>query len=152
MKVSTKGRYALRLMVDLGTHSDGGKYVSLKDIAARQNISIKYLEQIVTPLHRAGLVRSVRGAQGGYRLSRDPERYTAGEILRAIEGSFAPIACLETEVNECERYPYCPTVGFWEGMYKVITDYVDSVTLQQLIDEQVANELNITEQDACAEM
>ncbi len=140
MKVSTKGRYALRLMVDLGVHGEEGKYVSLKDIAARQNISIKYLEQIVTPLHRAGLVRSTRGAQGGYRLSRDPERYTAGEILGAIEGSFAPIACLETDVNECERYEHCPTVGFWEGMYKVIQDYVDSVTLKQLIDEQLQNE------------
>ncbi len=135
MKVSTKGRYALRLMVDLGEYSVDGKYVSLKDISSRQNISIKYLEQIVTPLHRAGLVRSVRGAQGGYRLSRDPERYTAGEILRAIEGSFAPIACLETEVNECERYSRCPTVGFWEGMYRVISDYIDSVSLKQLIDE-----------------
>ena len=140
MKVSTKGRYALRLMVDLGIHAEGDKYVSLKDISARQNISIKYLEQIVTPLHRAGLVRSTRGAQGGYRLSRTPERYTAGEILRAIEGSFAPIACLETEVNECERYSHCPTVGFWEGMYKVIEEYVDSVTLKQLIDEHLASQ------------
>lgn len=137
MKVSTKGRYALRLMVDLGINSADDKYVSLKDISARQNISIKYLEQIVTPLHRAGLVRSIRGAQGGYRLSRKPEKYTAGEILRAIEGSFAPIACLETEVNECERYKECATVGFWEGMYKVISDYVDSVTLKQLIDDHL---------------
>ena len=137
MKVSTNGRYALRLMVDLGINGGEDKYISLKDISARQNISIKYLEQIVTPLHRAGLVRSIRGAQGGYRLSRSPEKYTAGEILRAIEGSFAPIACLETEVNECERYKECATVGFWEGMYKVISDYVDSVTLKQLIDEHV---------------
>ena len=104
MKVSTKGRYALRLMVDLGVNGGEDKYISLKDISARQNISIKYLEQIVTPLHRAGLVRSVRGAQGGYRLSRKADKYTAGEILRAIEGSFAPIACLETPENECERY------------------------------------------------
>ncbi|MCD8151514.1 MAG: Rrf2 family transcriptional regulator [Clostridiales bacterium] len=139
MKVSTKGRYALRLMVDLGVHGGEENYISLKDISSRQNISIKYLEQIVTPLHRAGLVRSVRGAQGGYRLSRAPEKYTAGEILRAIEGSFAPIACLEPEVNECERYKYCPTVGFWEGMYKVISDYMDSVTLKQLIDEHLAS-------------
>lgn len=146
MKVSTKGRYALRLMVDLGIHSEDGKYVSLKDILARQHISIKYLEQIVTPLHRAGLVRSVRGAQGGYRLSRDPGKYTAGEILRAIEGSFAPIACLESEVNECEMYSRCPTVGFREGMYQVISDYVDSVTLKQLIDEHVASM-----QDGCVE-
>ncbi len=146
MKISTKGRYALRLMVDLGVHSDGENYVSLKDISARQNISIKYLEQIVTPLHRAGLVRSVRGAQGGYRLSRDPERYTAGDILCAIEGSFAPISCLETDVNECSRYECCPTVGFWEGMYKVISDYMESVTLKQLIDEQKQSE-----QEGCVE-
>lgn len=138
MKVSTKGRYALRLMVDLGINSADGTYVSLKDVAARQGISAKYLEQIVTPLHRAGLVRSVRGAQGGYRLSRNPENYTAGEILRAIEGSFAPIACLEQGTNPCDRYGECPTVGFWEGMYKVISDYMDSVSLQQLIDEQIA--------------
>ena len=135
MKVSTKGRYALRLMIDLGVHSKDG-YISLKDISARQDISAKYLEQIVTPLLRAGLVRSIRGAQGGYRLSRTPDKYTAGEILRAIEGSFAPIACLESDVNYCERYEECPTVGFWEGMYKVINDYVDSVSLEQLIEEQ----------------
>ena len=133
--ISTKGRYALRLMVDLGVNSPNGEYISLKDISERQGVSIKYLEQIVTPLNRAGLVRSVRGAQGGYRLSRDPEKYTAGEILTAIEGSFAPIACLETEVNECERYCNCPTVGFWEGMYKVIMEYVNGVTLKDLIDE-----------------
>ncbi|BAK47387.1 MAG: Rrf2 family transcriptional regulator [Lachnospiraceae bacterium] len=140
MKVSTKGRYALRLMIDLGTYGSSDTYISLKDVAKRQHISAKYLEQIVTPLHRAGLVRSVRGAQGGYRLSRSPEKYTAGEILRSIEGSFAPIACLEDDVNECENYHDCPTVGFWEGMYKVISDYVDSVTLQQLIDESETKE------------
>lgn len=145
MKVSTKGRYALRLMVDLGIHSADNTYISLKDIAERQRISAKYLEQIVTPLHRAGLVRSVRGAQGGYRLSRKPENYTAGEILRAIEGSFAPIACLEQETNQCERYGECPTVGFWEGMYKVISDYMDSVSLQQLIEEQLAGNMSVCE-------
>ena len=131
MKVSTKGRYALRLMVDLGVNGGEDKYISLKDISARQNI---------TPLHRAGLVRSVRGAQGGYRLSRKADKYTAGEILRAIEGSFAPIACLETPENECERYHDCATVGFWEGMYKVISDYVDSVSLKQLIDEHMSRQ------------
>lgn len=139
MKVSTKGRYALRLMIDLGIHGSEEKYISLKDISARQNISVKYLEQIVTPLQRSGLLRSVRGAQGGYRLAKKTERYTAGEILRAIEGSFAPIACLEDEENECERYHQCATVGFWEGMYKVISDYVDSVTLDQLIKDHLKN-------------
>ena len=133
MKVSTKGRYALRLMVDLGLQEEDG-YISLKDISRRQNISIKYLEQIVTPLNRAGLVRSARGAQGGYRLAKAPGEYTAGQILRTIEGSMAPIACLECEVNECEHYDKCATIEFWEGMNKVISDYVDSVTLEHLID------------------
>ena len=133
MKVSTKGRYALRLMVDLGLQEEDG-YISLKDISRRQNISIKYLEQIVTPLNRAGLVRSARGAQGGYRLAKAPGEYTAGQILLTIEGSMAPIACLECEVNECEHYDKCATIEFWEGMNKVISDYVDSVTLEHLID------------------
>ena len=133
MKISTKGRYALRLMVDLGLQEEDG-YISLKDISRRQNISIKYLEQIVTPLNRAGLVRSARGAQGGYRLAKAPGEYTAGQILRTIEGSMAPIACLECEVNECEHYDKCATIEFWEGMNKVISDYVDSVTLEHLID------------------
>ena len=133
MKVSTKGRYALRLMVDLGLQEEDG-YISLKDISRRQNISIKYLEQIVTPLNRAGLVRSARGALGGYRLAKAPGEYTAGQILRTIEGSMAPIACLECEVNECEHYDKCATIEFWEGMNKVISDYVDSVTLEHLID------------------
>ena len=133
MKVSTKGRYALRLMVDLGLQEEDG-YISLKDISRRQNISIKYLEQIVTPLNRAGLVRSARGAQGGYRLAKAPGEYTAGQILRTNEGSMAPIACLECEVNECEHYDKCATIEFWEGMNKVISDYVDSVTLEHLID------------------
>ncbi|MEI3280396.1 MAG: Rrf2 family transcriptional regulator [Eubacterium ramulus] len=93
--------------------------MSLKDISGCQNISIKYLEQIVTPLHRAGLVRSVRGAQGGYRLSRKADKYTAGEILRAIEGSFALIACLETPENECERYHDGAMVGFWKVCIKL---------------------------------
>ena len=125
-------------MVDLGIYGGKDNYVSLKDASERQGISIKYLEQIVTPLHRAGLVRSIRGAQGGYRLSRSPEKYTAGEILRALEGSFAPIACLEAGADECERHDVCPTVGFWEGLYKVITEYIDSVTLDQLIEEQLS--------------
>ncbi|MCU6761796.1 Cysteine metabolism repressor [uncultured Roseburia sp.] len=137
MKVSTKGRYALRLMVDLGMHGQEN-FVSLKDISGRQNISIKYLEQIVTPLNRAGLVRSARGAQGGYRLAKAAKDYTAGQILRAIEGSMAPIACLEYDTNECAHYDQCATIEFWEGMDKVITDYVNSVTLKQLIDSYIA--------------
>ena len=136
MKVSTKGRNALRLMIDLGLNGSDGSYISLKDVSNRQNISVKYLEQIVTPLSRAGMVRSARGAQGGYRLSKDPKDYTAGDILRALEGSLAPISCLEFMPNECEQHDMCATIEFWEGMNKVITDYVDSVTLEQLIEQQ----------------
>lgn len=132
MKISTKGRYALRLMVDLARH-DGPDFISLKDVSSRQSISIKYLEQIVTPLCHAGLLKSSRGAQGGYRLSRPPEDYTAGEILRATEGNLAPIACLEDEVNECPRYSRCDTICFWEGLARTVNSYVDSITLKDLL-------------------
>lgn len=135
MMVSTKGRYALRLMVDLALH-DNGKFIALKDVSARQKISIKYLEQIVTPLNRAGLLKSGRGAQGGYRLTKSTTDYTVGEILRAIEGSFAPISCLEDEENQCENYDTCATIEFWEGLYKVVNEYLDGTTLYDLVEIQ----------------
>ena len=103
MKISTKGRYALRMMVDLAEHNNG-EWISLKEISERQNISIKYLEQIVSSLMRSGLLLSSRGPQGGYMLARKPEEYTVGEILREIEGSLVPVACMETVPNQCERY------------------------------------------------
>ena len=131
MKFSTRGRYALRLMVDLA-QQDPGDNITLRDISVRQGISVKYLEQIVTPLSRAGLLKSIRGAQGGYRLARPAESYTAGEILRAIEGSLAPVACLDDAVNQCPRCDSCATVAFWEGLSRVIGEYVDSVRLDQL--------------------
>ena len=102
MKISTKGRYALRLMLDLAMR-DTGEYISLRDVSSRQEISAKYLEQIVTQLGRAGFVKSTRGPQGGYKLAKDPSEYTVGSILRLIEGSLAPVACLEGENNECPR-------------------------------------------------
>ena len=131
MKFSTKGRYALRLMAELATRPEG-ENISLKDISLAQGISLKYLEQIVTPLSRAGLVKSGRGSQGGYRLARKPEEYTAGEILRAVEGELTPIHCLEDEENLCPHFDSCTTVRFWDGMNKAIRDYVDSVTLADL--------------------
>ena len=139
MKISTKGRYALRIMIDLAENANG-EYIRLKDISARQGITLKYMEQIMPMLTKAGYVRSYRGNNGGYMLAKEPEEYTAGDIIRTTEGSLAPIACLETPENECERYHDCATVGFWEGMYKVISDYVDSVTLKQLIDEHLARQ------------
>jgi Rrf2 family protein len=131
MKISTKGRYALRFMVDLAQNSTGG-CVSLKDISKRQGISIKYLEQIVTVLVKEGLIRSVRGNRGGYMLVKSPSYYTAGEILRALEGNLAPVACLESETNPCPNKNNCPTIRFWEGLYKAVNKYVDSYTLDDL--------------------
>ena len=132
MKISTKGRYALRMMIDIAEHSDVER-IPIKEISERQGISVKYLEQIVTNLTRAGLLRSGRGSGGGYSLTKAPDQYTVGDILRAIEGKLAPVACLEDEVNQCERRSGCKTLGFWQGLYKVIDDYVDSTTLQDFI-------------------
>lgn len=130
MKISSRGRYALRLMVDIANRP-ADEWVNLRDVASRQEISVKYLEQIVTPLSRAGLLLSSRGPQGGYRLSRPAKGYTAGDILRAIEGSLAPVACLEGE-NRCGRRSFCPTLNFWEGLGRLVNEYVDSVTLEEL--------------------
>lgn len=135
MKISTKGRYALRMLLDLAEHSAEGS-VSLKDIAERQNISKKYLEQIVPTLNRAKILRTSRGFQGGYRLAKSPENYTVGEILRLTEGSLAPVACLETDPIECERCGSCMTVSMWQGLYKVINEYLDGITLQDLLDKK----------------
>ncbi len=137
MKISTKGRYALRLMIDLAQHDAGG-YIPLRDISRRAEISSKYLEQIVVQLSRAGFVTSTRGAQGGYQLARHPSEYTVGDILRITEGSLAPVACLEHEPIDCARANECITLDFWRGLYDVINQYVDSVTL----DELVSNEKN----------
>ncbi len=132
MKISTKGRYALRLMIDLAEH-DQGEFIPLKEIAARQEVSIKYMEQIVNQLSRAGLLRSVRGAQGGYRLTRLPEEYTAGEILRVTEGGLAPIACLDVAAEACPRNQECSTLDFWVGLAEVVNQYVDGTTLADLV-------------------
>lgn len=132
MKISTKGRYALRLMIDLAQHDAAG-YIPLRDISKRQEISAKYLEQIVVQLSRAGFVTSTRGAQGGYQLARHPSEYTVGEILRITEGSLAPVACLENDPVECARAEDCMTLDFWRGLYDAVNRYVDSVTLEDLV-------------------
>ena len=137
MKVSTKGRYALRIMLDLAMHNSG-ELVPLKDIARRQGITLKYMEQIISPLSKAGFVQSLRGSSGGYRLARNPSDYTVGSILRVLEGPLAPTAWLETDINECPRAESCPTISFWNGLNKVINDYVDSVTLEDLVNEETA--------------
>lgn len=134
MKISTKGRYALRVMLDLAINNTG-EYIPLKDISERQNITVKYMEQIISLLKKSGFLKSTRGNGGGYQLSKAPEDYTVGDILRAAEGSLAPVACLEDEENQCERSSICATLKFWTGLDKVINDYVDSVTLQDLLEE-----------------
>ncbi|MHC1694716.1 MAG: Rrf2 family transcriptional regulator [Eubacteriales bacterium] len=137
MKISTKGRYALRMMIDIA-RQEGGEWISIKDISERQGISVKYLEQIVTQLTKSGMLLSSRGSQGGYMLSRTPDKYTIGEILRAMEGNLAPVACLENNDNLCERKDICPTLDFWSGLYKTINNYVDSYTLKDLMDKDAA--------------
>ena len=132
MKISTKGRYALRLMTDIAIYGGEG-YVSLKDVAARQGISVKYLEQIVGSLSKAGLLRSSRGSQGGYQLTRAPEAYSLGSILRLTEGDLAPVACLEGPENHCERCDACATLDFWTGLYAAVNAYVDQYTLADLV-------------------
>ena len=134
MKISTKGRYALRLMVDLAL-SGQGQPISLKDVAQRQQLSDKYLEQIVTPLSRAGLVRSVRGAGGGYLLTRRPEEYTVGEILRPLEGDLAPVECA-TDAQFCERPGQCVTVELWQQIHRAVSEVVDRTTLADLVARQ----------------
>ena len=135
MKISTKGRYALRLMVDIAQHVDSGP-VSLRDAARRQQLSDKYLEQIVTPLARAGLVRSVRGAGGGYLLTRKPEEYTVGDILRPLEGDLAPVECA-TDGVWCARSGDCLTVGLWQEIHRAVSAVVDGTTLADLLARQV---------------
>jgi Rrf2 family protein len=139
MKISTKGRYALRLMIDLATNNTGVP-ISLKDVAKRQGISDKYLEQITAVLNKAGYVKSVRGAQGGYLLRRDPKEYTVGMILRLTEGSLAPVTCVEDEDYVCDRADGCVTVIVWKKINDAINEVVDGITLQDLLDWQ--NEQN----------
>ena len=133
MKVSTKGRYSLRLLLDLAEHADKG-FIPLKDIAKRQEISKKYLEQIVALLNVSGMLRTNRGYQGGYKLSKPAREYTVGQILRVTEGGIWPVACLENDPNKCPRSINCKTLPVWEGLYEAICEYLDGITLQDLLD------------------
>jgi len=135
MKISTKGRYALRMLLDLAEHQDDG-YISLKDIAERQDISKKYLEQIVPLLNRSEYLLANRGFQGGYRLARTPEKYTVGELLRLTEGGLSPVPCLEQHPNQCTHNADCSTLPVWQGLDRVITEYLDGITLQDILNQQ----------------
>lgn len=135
MMISTKGRYALRMLIDLAEHQGEG-FIALKDIAARQEISKKYLEQIVPVLNRSDILQANRGFQGGYRLAKSPDKYTIGDILRLTEGSLAPVSCLDHDPVGCERADNCYTLPIWQGLYKTITEYLDNITLQDVLDQQ----------------
>ena len=137
MLVSTRGRYALRVMVDLAQHQSQGP-IPMKDVAQRQQISLKYLEKILPVLSKNGYIVGTHGKGGGDQLTRAPEEYRVGDILRLTEGDLAPVACLEAEENTCERQGICPTLGFWTGLYAAINDYVDRFTLADLVREELA--------------
>ena len=141
MKISTKGRYAMRMMLDLAEHQNCG-FIALKDIAERQNISKKYLEQIIPILNRSGIPKTNRGSQGGYQLAKTPDKYTVGEILRLTEGSLSPIACVEENPAECERSGDCAMLPIWQGLYQVINEYLDSITLQNIMDQHRERYMN----------
>lgn len=132
MKISTRGRYALRFMIDLAQH-DSTEYISLKDISERQGVSVKYLEQITSLLSKFGLLQSVRGPQGGYKLAKSTDKYTVGEILRVTEGNLVPVACLENTPNQCPRAKNCDTLAFWSEFNNLVNNFLDSKTLDDLV-------------------
>ena len=133
MKISTKGRYGLRLMLDLAVHCNGG-LVPLRDISARQEISEKYLEQIMMLLNRAGLVRSVRGSQGGYTLARPAEQITVGDVLRTMEGSLAPVDCVVDGGAGCDMAETCVTMEVWAKLKAAVDGVVNSITLADMVE------------------
>ena len=132
MKISTKGRYSLRMLLDLAEHKNEG-FVSLKDISERQGISKKYLEQLVTLLNRPDILRTNRGNKGGYMLAKEPYQFTVGQILRITEGGLAPVSCMEDGQNRCERSAFCKTLPIWQELEKVINNYLDSITLDDVL-------------------
>ncbi|MBQ9948246.1 MAG: RrF2 family transcriptional regulator [Oscillospiraceae bacterium] len=131
MMISTRGRYALRVMIDLAEHATEG-YIPMKEVAQRQEISLKYLERILPVLVKNGLVEGVQGKGGGYRLCRSPEECTVGEILRLTEGDLAPVACLECQAEPCEKRDSCKTLSMWSEFHRLTNEYFDSVTLADL--------------------
>lgn len=133
MKISTRGRYAIRVMLDLA-ENDTGEYIPLVDIAKRQDISEKYLEAIVSMLVKSELLTALRGKGGGYRLIKSPEEYSVASILKVTEGPFAPVACLEHKPNRCDKASHCKTLKMWEGLQKLIEDYFENITIQDLLD------------------
>ena len=136
MMISTRGRYALRVMLDLAENSDGG-FIAMKEVAARQQVSLKYLERILPLLVEAKLVEGVRGKGGGYRLTREPDEYTVGEILRATEGDLAPVACLRKDAKPCPRAKKCKTLVMWKELDTLVANFVDGKTLADLLGKEI---------------
>lgn len=132
MMVSTKGRYALRVMIDLAEHQSES-YIPMKDVANRQHVSLKYMEKIMPVLSKNNLVEGVHGKGGGYRLTRTPNAYTVGEILRLTEGDMAPVACLECNAIPCDKTADCRTLPMWTDFYKLINEYFDGITIADLM-------------------
>lgn len=140
--VSTKGRYALRVLADMAEHQSDG-YLPLKEIAQRQDISEKYLESIVKLLVKGGVLKGLRGKGGGYRLNKSPDQYTVGEILRMTEGTLAPVACLEAGAEPCGRVSGCPTLRMWQGLDRVINEYLDSCTIADLVQTEQSGDFYV---------
>ena len=132
MLISTKGRYAIRVLLDLAEHNSEG-YIPMKIVADRQGVSLKYIERIMPALSKNKLVEGIHGKGGGYRLSRDAEEYTVGEILRLMEGNLAPVSCLECNANECSRAEYCKTLPMWKEFFDITNDYFDGITIADLM-------------------
>lgn len=132
MMISTRGRYSLRVLIDLAEHFGEG-FIPMKEIAERQGISLKYLERFIPLLSKSGFIEGVQGKGGGYRLTRKPEEYTVGEILRVVEGNFAPVSCLECGALPCEREAQCRTISMWKELQTLINSYFDGITLKDLM-------------------
>lgn len=139
MMISTKGRYALRVLIDLAEHNDGG-YIPMKDVAQRQELSLKYLERILPVLTKNKLVTGIHGKGGGYRLNRKPDEYTVGEVLRLTEGNLAPVSCLECDAAPCQRAAECRTLKMWTKFHEMTNAYFDSITLAELMQTETAHE------------
>lgn len=138
MKISTKGRYGLRVLIDLAERNTSEERETLRAISERQQITVKYLEQIMVPLLHAGYVRSYRGHSGGYVLSKASSEIYVGDVIRTMEGSLAPVSCLEANVDACPMASECATRSLWEGLEKIIAAYLDQITVADLVDHTVA--------------
>lgn len=135
MRISTRGRYALRVLIDLA-EQNSDQYIPMKAVAERQGISLKYLEKILPALAKNNLITGVHGKGGGYKLTRRPEEYSVGEILRLTEGNLAPVACLECDAVPCQRVAECRTIPMWNKLHSIINDYLDGVTIAELMKEK----------------